>query len=276
MRLTHALAAGLGSLLLALPAAALSNPIGTAAASGLLAQEEEAADRVTHASSLWRKAKYDVDGSFRIVETRRGDAVERALVLSEDFETEDGPDLKVVLSPRGYTDVRSKNALEDGLVLGLLEDSSGASRFPIPAGTDLADYRSVLIHCEQYTVLWAAAPLGAGEIVAEGSSWVKKHKRVKGHFEIAQLGERSFELRIGADFDTSSAPDLKFVLSPHTTARAKNDNALSGGFVIAPLVDEEGAQSFRFELPEGRSLDDFESLLVHCERYTKLWGAVAL
>lgn len=238
--------------------------------------EPEVTHTVTHSSSLWKKSKNAVTGGFRIVETVDGERRTRTLELADDFRTKKGPDLKIVLSPLSYTEATSKKALDGGLVLGLLERFDGASRFEVPADADLSRYRSLLVHCEEYTLLWAAAPLGAGEVVARGTQWTKKTKKVSGSFEIAAMGERSFELRVGPDFDTSSAPDLKWVLSPHTVAEAKNGNALEGGLIIAALTDDEGAQSFRFELPEGRDLNDFASLLVHCEQYTKLWGAAAL
>ncbi|MEM7628848.1 MAG: DM13 domain-containing protein [Planctomycetota bacterium] len=254
--------------------AALANKASTAnsAALGLeaaIAQPASEASTVTHASSLWRKDKYDVEGSYRIETTEAGTFI----VLSRDFNTKEGPDLKLVLSPQTSDRVRARSALQGSLIVGELTSNRGEQRFRIPDGTDLSKYKSVLIHCEEFTVMWAAAPLHAGEIVARGHDWTKKANRIRGHWEIAQ-DDKGYVLRVAEDFNTRNAPDLKFVLSPHTTRAAKNDNALRGGTVIAELRSNKGAQTFR--IPAGVNPADFNSLLIHCEQYTKLWGGSSI
>ena len=37
--------------------------------------------------------------------------------------------------------------------------SASAGEFLIPTGTDLSGYRSILVHCEQYSVLWGGGDL---------------------------------------------------------------------------------------------------------------------
>lgn len=224
---------------------------------------------VTHSSSLWRKDKYDVSGGYRIATTADG----AFIVLDKDFSTKDGPDLKLVLSPQTSDRVRARTALQGSLIVAELKSNKGEQRFRIPEGTDLSRYKSVLIHCEEFTVMWAAAPLHAGEVVASGRDWTRKSNRIRGHWEIAR-DDRGYVLRVASDFDTRNAPDLKFVLSPHSTRAAKNDNALRGGTVIAKLRSNKGAQTYR--LPSGVNPADFSSLLIHCEQFTKLWGAAPI
>ena len=44
--------------------------------------------------------------------------------------------------------------------------------------------------------------------------------------------------------------------------------------LIAPLKKAKGAQ--RYKLPADLDLDDYQTLVLHCEQYTKLWGVSAL
>lgn len=71
----------------------------------------------------------------------------------EDFSVRNGPDLYVFLSPDadGYAD----GALE----LGTLKATDGAFNYALPAGTDPATYRSVVVWCKQFAVQFAHASL---------------------------------------------------------------------------------------------------------------------
>ena len=112
----------------------------------------------------WRKADYDVMGQWRI--TQQG---ERLFVdLGDDFETNHGPDLHILLSPRPFDELTNANAARDALVVGLLRTTDdallfkkmrGAQRLSIPDGARLSDYKSILIHCVRYSHLWAGADL---------------------------------------------------------------------------------------------------------------------
>ena len=238
------------------------------------AQDADAA-RVEASSSLWREDSQAVRGAYRIVSTpsASGGAPALSLELGADFATKEGPDLKVVLSPLGHGEVGKKTALRGSLVLGLLKSNRGAQGFAIPEGTDLGKFRSVLIHCEKYTKLWAAAPLSAGEVIASGSSWSKKSNKVRGAWEIARVGERRV-LRLGSNFKTKKGPDLKVVLSPLASSEVAAASALRGGVVLGLLKGPKGAQEFA--IPADTDLAKFRSVLIHCEQYTKLWAASSL
>lgn len=94
-------------------------------------------------------------GSFQI-ETI-GDRVQ--LVFSADFKTKKGPDLKVVLSPLSLSGANGDNAMRGALVLGPLKATKGSQRYLLPADLDLSRYKSVLVHCEKYSVLWGGGNL---------------------------------------------------------------------------------------------------------------------
>jgi len=92
----------------------------------------------------------------------------RALVLGlpdgsrylrlEDLQTSSGPDVHVVLSPvAAGTDDHAYS--HDLLELGDLQGNQGNQNYPIPAGTDLAKYRSAVIYCRRFSVGFAVAGL---------------------------------------------------------------------------------------------------------------------
>jgi hypothetical protein len=89
------------------------------------------------------------EGTVRIVETAPGEHVLRF----ENFSVRNGPDLHVYLSPdpNGYAAA--------ALDLGQLRATDGSFNQPIPAGTDLTRFRSVIVWCEPFSVLFASAPL---------------------------------------------------------------------------------------------------------------------
>ena len=76
------------------------------------------------------------------------------LSLRPRLQDQGAPDLKVVLSPLTVGDARNENALQGGVVVSPLLSNRGAQEFRIPPETDPSLYRSVLIHCEQYSKLW--------------------------------------------------------------------------------------------------------------------------
>ena len=116
------------------------------------------------AQGSWKTADYEVKGIWHIVEEQGRLSVR----LGEDFETKNGPDLHVLLSPKPFSELTNENASDQALIAGLLktQDRSvifkkmkGAQSIPLPEGTDLSRYRSILIHCVQFSHLWAGADL---------------------------------------------------------------------------------------------------------------------
>lgn len=88
-------------------------------------------------------------GRALVVEVAPGQYVLRV----EEFSVRNGPDLFVLLSPstEGYRD--------GALKLGRLKATDGAFNYEIPPGTDLGAFRSAVIWCEQFAVLFGTAPL---------------------------------------------------------------------------------------------------------------------
>ncbi len=123
----------------------------------------QAADTV--AEGIWQTIDYGVEGTWRIEQ-----ADDRLTIrLGNDFVTKNGPDLHLLLSPKPFAGLSNDNATEGALVAGLLKTSDdstffrkmkGVQSFTLPAGTQLSDYRTIVIHCVEFSHLWAGADLG--------------------------------------------------------------------------------------------------------------------
>lgn len=79
--------------------------------------------------------------------------------LHEDFEVGSGPKYHVYLVPRA--NIRASDDLADEMFidLGRLRAFKGGQNYSIPVGVDIADYASVVIWCEQFSVLISPADL---------------------------------------------------------------------------------------------------------------------
>jgi Electron transfer DM13 len=84
---------------------------------------------------------------------------ERTVFLESDFKVGAGPKYHVYLVPkaqvRNEADVNSATPVD----LGRLRSFEGSQRYPIPNSVKLDDYKSVVIWCEQFSVLISPADL---------------------------------------------------------------------------------------------------------------------
>jgi hypothetical protein len=103
----------------------------------------------------------DADGAHK--GTGKATVFERsdgtAILRFEEFEVTNGPDLEVWLvaaaDPKSSDDVKQS----EWLSLGTLKGNIGDQNYDIPAGTDIGAYKSVVIWCEQFGVLFSPAAL---------------------------------------------------------------------------------------------------------------------
>ncbi len=88
-------------------------------------------------------------GNALLIEVSPG----RHTLRFEDFSVRNGPTLFVYLSDdaKGYGGTVLK--------LGPLRATDGSFNYEVPAGTDIARFRSAIVWCEQFSVLFATAPL---------------------------------------------------------------------------------------------------------------------
>ncbi|MEL8056087.1 MAG: DM13 domain-containing protein [Pseudomonadota bacterium] len=101
-----------------------------------------------------RKSK-KLKGSYDVVQ-RDGRTF---IVFSDDFRAANGPDLKIFLSPKDVSDATGRNATDGAINIGVLKSTRGVQEYEVPAGVDLANFGSVLVHCEAYSVLWGGSDL---------------------------------------------------------------------------------------------------------------------
>ena len=88
---------------------------------------------------------------------------QRTIFLEPDFEVGPGPKFHVYLVPKA--NIRASDAVKGTMFvdLGRLRAFKGSQRYPIPAGVNLKDYPSVIIWCEQFSVLISPADLMAAK-----------------------------------------------------------------------------------------------------------------
>jgi hypothetical protein len=96
-------------------------------------------------------------GTLNIYQTADGDQIIR---FDEGFSLNNGPDLRVYLSrAEAPTTPEEMQGEEGALEVGLLRNSFGAQNYTLPAGTNLAPFRSVVIYSPRLDMIYTIAPL---------------------------------------------------------------------------------------------------------------------
>lgn len=136
-----ALALGLAPMSLT-PAVAQTAPVADAASAA-------------QTTGTFQQRSKQLSGEWR-TETRDGRTV---VVFTDTFRASGGPDLKVFLSPKTFGAVTGDNATEGSVSLGALKSTRGEQVYALPEGVSLADFKSLLVHCEAFSVLWGGSDL---------------------------------------------------------------------------------------------------------------------
>jgi len=121
-------------------------------------------------------------------------------------------------------------------------------------------------------ILPAAIALAfAGNAFATDSNGIftKKKYKIKGSWTITQVDGKNV-LKFGDDFKTKNGPDLKIFLSKKNVADLKKNPEFIAPINLGLIDSNKGAQEYI--LPDDINLDDYESILIHCEAYNILWG----
>jgi hypothetical protein len=119
----------------------------------LVAASAAPADAMGKSGTFRSSKKYTTRGTATIADTKNP-----VLRFSSRFRTSSGPRLKVYLSS---APVGSKESTfdDDVVVLGSLKRRTGSQSYTVPAGTDLSKYRTVVIWCDKFDVLFGVARL---------------------------------------------------------------------------------------------------------------------
>ena len=112
------------------------------------------------------------------------------------------------------------------------------------------------------------AALSVSQTLPSGA-FVKKEKSLKGSWKVVERDGKTF-IQFGEDFRAANGPDLKVFLSPSNVSKVTGKTALDGAVQLGVLKETKGVQEY--ELPAGVDLSSYQSVLVHCEAYSVLWG----
>lgn len=106
-----------------------------------------------------------------------------------------------------------------------------------------------------------------------GGRWFKKDYDIHGKWAIVAHDGKRY-LVFDDDFQTRRGPDLKVYLSTRPLTALSDRTVAPNSREIAPLKSFRGAQEY--ELPPDLVLADYRSVLIHCKRYSHLWGGGAI
>jgi len=123
--------------------------------------------------------------------------------------------------------------------------------------------------CTTAVMAHAETPRAVNAQTVAGGDFVQKSKRLKGSYEIIQSNGQTI-IRFADNFRTKAGPDLKVFLSPQSIDTAAGSNATNGAVLLGFVKSTKGAQDYI--VPEGVNLSDFNSVLIHCEAFSVLWG----
>lgn len=107
------------------------------------------------AQGSFRSLEHPTTGRAVVTELPDGSRVLRF----EDFETSNGPDLRVYLAAGSNDANFGAEYGQDFVELGRLKGNIGSQNYEIPAGTDLSRYRNAVVWCKRFSVGFGVATL---------------------------------------------------------------------------------------------------------------------
>lgn len=123
----------------------------------VVVQEElpDAASASTLAEGRFKDADafHQGSGAARVLKTAGGSHVLRFA----DFQSTNGPDLKVYLVKAGKIETADDVTSSEWISLGPLKGNIGDQNYTLPADINPAEFGSVVIWCEQFGVLFSSA-----------------------------------------------------------------------------------------------------------------------
>ena len=98
---------------------------------------------------------------------------------------------------------------------------------------------------------------------------------LKGSWKIVREGKKTI-LKLEDNFKSSDGPDLKIFFSKLPFKDVDGDNAANKDVSVKVGVLKSFAGKNSFVIPDEISLDSYKSIIIHCEKYSKLWGGAVL
>lgn len=120
-------------------------------------------------------------------------------------------------------------------------------------------------------ILISLTLMGAQEKdIQKGNKWVKKSYKIEGDWAIKNTNG-ILKLNFAENFKTSRGPDVKVYLSPKQIEDIdKREPVDKKGVFLGVIENFSGAQSYK--IPEGIRLEDYSSIVLHCQAYSVVWG----
>lgn len=103
--------------------------------------------------------------------------------------------------------------------------------------------------------------------------FVKKRYSIDGSAKIETVDGQN-RLVFSEDFRTKNGPDLKVYLSKLPINALSAQEVDQSSVRLSVLKSNKGSQSYI--IPGNISLKDYQSVIIHCEAYTVLWGGFDL
>lgn len=135
----------------ALPSASVAASVGAGAAASA---PGSGAPRVLRRGSF-RSGEHHTTGRASLLRLADG----RTFVRLEDLDTSNGPAVRIWLSaaPASSSDGVVEHSAH--LDIGGLKANHGNQNYAVPTGSDVAQYRSVVVWCRRFDVVFGSAPL---------------------------------------------------------------------------------------------------------------------
>lgn len=121
------------------------------------------------------------------------------------------------------------------------------------------------------TIAEGSSTIADGSLTNSFSSWGSPS--LQGDWQIVKSDDKIF-IELADNFKAKEGPDVKIFLSPLAAKDINGDNASQDSLFISLVTKFEGQT--RIEIPTGTDLSQYQSLVFHCEAYSKLWGSSPL
>ncbi len=103
--------------------------------------------------------------------------------------------------------------------------------------------------------------------------FIEKRYKIEGTVAIDVVDNQT-RITLSDDFKTKNGPDLKVFLTKKPVADLNGDEVVPEGLKLGVLKSNKGGQTYI--IPADVDLSEYESIVIHCEAFTVLWGGVDL
>ncbi len=101
------------------------------------------------------------------------------------------------------------------------------------------------------------------------NNWIPKNYKITGTWSFVSNNTGSY-LVFSDDFKTSRGPDVKVYLSKKSIDDIDKRESVDVGGIFLGEIEFSGSQEFK--IPENVNLEDYKSIVIHCQKYSAVWG----